>query len=327
MTRVVMTSTRIPLAEEAARAFAGLDVRFETVDVRTADELVTATRDADAVISLAEPFDADVIGRLGRCRSITRFGIGVDSVDVAAATERGIWVTNIPDANHREVAVHALALALSVTRRLPVLDRAMHADGAAPLALAAGTRRPDVQTFGIVGMGRIGRRVAELAAAVGYRVLATDPVVPAEAIAAAGAEPVGFDELVRRSDVLSLHVPLTDSTRHLVDAGVIDRMPRHAVLLNVSRGGLVDDTALAAAVRSGHLAGAGIDTHEGEPAPLAAGHPLLGLPNVVLTPHSAHYSVESFDEAKQKAVLDVARVLRGERPVYPVNEIGAVPSG
>ncbi|WP_326835289.1 C-terminal binding protein [Amycolatopsis rhabdoformis] len=315
--RVVMTNTAIPLAAEAEEAFAGLDVGFEMLDAGSPEDLVRITRDADAVITLAEPFTREVLVQLPRCRSVTRFGIGVDNVDLAAATAQGIWVTNVPDANYREVAVHTIALALSVTRKIGFLNRSMHETGHASLALARGTRRPDEQTFGLVGLGRIGRRVATMAQAIGYRVIAADPFTTEES----GVELVSFDEVVARSDILSLHVPLTGETRDLVDAGVIERMRDGAVLINVSRGGLVDDAALGRALRAGKLAGAGIDAYVGEPAPLPESSPLRGLEQVLLTPHSAHYSEESFAEIKTKALADVARVLRGERPAYPVNEI------
>jgi len=130
---------------------------------------------------------------------------------------------------------------------------------------------------------------------------------------------LSFDEVVEQSDILSLHVPYTEQNRNMIDADVIARMPKGSVIVNVSRGGLIDEEALGEALRSGHLAGAGIDAYVGEPAPLPEGHPLRGHGNVILTPHSAHYSAESLAEIKQKALQDVARVLRGEKPTYPVN--------
>ncbi|MBF4550718.1 MULTISPECIES: C-terminal binding protein [unclassified Pseudoclavibacter] len=318
--KVVLTNSAVPLAEEAEKAFLGMDVEFVTVDAPTEDELIRVAGDADAIIALAEPLSRRVIDSLSRCRSITRFGIGLDGVDIDAATSNGMWVTNVPDSNYREVAVHAITLALSVSRRIASLDQAMHRDGTASLALAAGTRRPDDQTFGLLGIGRIGRRVASMASAIGYHVQAYDPGVSADDIRALGFVPVSFDELVETSDILSLHVPLLESTRNIISSAVIDRMPAGAALINVSRGGLVDEGALAAAIRSGRLAGAGIDAREGEPAPMSVTNPLRGLERVVLTPHSAHYSVESLAETKSKALDDVARALRGESPIYAVND-------
>lgn len=317
---VVLTNSAVPLEEEAKTAFIGLDVDFVTVDAPTEDDLIRVAGDADAIIALAEPLSRRVIDSLSRCRSITRFGIGLDGVDIDAATSNGIWVTNVPDSNYREVAVHAITLALSVSRRISSLNGAMHREGKASLALAAGTRRPDDQTFGLLGIGRIGRRVASMAAAIGFHVQAYDPGVSADDIRALGFVPVSFDELVETSDILSLHVPLLESTRNIISIDVIDRMPLGAVLINVSRGGLVDEGALAAAIRFGRLAGAGIDAREGEPAPMSETNPLRGMERVVLTPHSAHFSVESLAETKMKALDDVARALRGERPTYAVND-------
>lgn len=317
--RVVVTSTFLPLQEEAEAAFAGMDVEFVMVQANTPAELIEAVRGADAVVSLAEPYTREVIETMGSVRSITRFGIGVDNVDVPAATEHGLWVTNVPDGNYREVAVHAITLALSVARRIPVIDKSMQETGTATLALAEGTRRPDEQTFGLLGMGRIGRRVVTMAKAVGYRVVVFDPMVTAADAAELGAELLTFDEVVEQSDILSLHVPYTEANRNMIDADVIARMRPGSVIVNVSRGGLIDEAALGAAIRSGHLAGAGIDAYVGEPAPLAPDHPLRGLENVILTPHSAHFSAESIAEIKQKALADVARIVRGEKPVYPVN--------
>lgn len=311
--RVVQTSTRVAVGADDLVAFAGLDVTFEAVDVAGPEELVAATRGADAVLVLVEEFPREVLERLGSVRSLTRYGIGVDTIDVDAAAENGIWVTNVPDANYREVAVHAIALALAVTRRLPALDHGIRSAGWGA-SMVPGVRRPDAQTFGLLGLGRIGRRTAEMARAIGYTVIAHDPAV---ASTLDGVELVGFDELIARSDVLSLHVPLLDGTRDIVDAGVLARMRRGSTLINVSRGGLVDERALADALASGHLFGAGLDAFAHEP--LEPGSPLRGLDSVILSPHAAHWSEESWAETKAKALADVARVLRGEPPVYAVN--------
>ncbi|MCE0764585.1 C-terminal binding protein [Pseudonocardia kujensis] len=311
--RVVQTSTQIPVGPSDLTVFDGLDVDFEAVHAPDERTVLEATRDADAVLVLVEDFPRHVIENLRAARSITRYGIGYDTIDVAAATDRGIWVTNVPDANYREVAVHAIALALAVTRRLPALDRGIRSEGWAS-ALAPGVHRPDVQTFGLLGLGRIGRRTAEVARALGYTVVAHDPAVDP---GPEGVELVGFDELVARSDVLSLHVPLSESTRDVIDAAVLARMRPGSVLVNVSRGGLVDEHALADALVDGHLFGAGLDAFAHEP--LEDGSPLRGLDSVILTPHAAHWSEESWAEVRSSALADVARVLRGEEPRSPVN--------
>lgn len=311
--RVVVTSTRVPFEDTDLAAFDGMDVEVEAVDGSEESRLVDAVADADAVLVLVEDFPRRVIERLDRVKSITRFGIGVDTIDVDAATEHGIWVTNVPDANYREVAVHAIALALAVTRRLPALDHGIRADGWAA-SMVPGVHRPDGRVFALLGLGRIGRRVAEMARAIGYRVVAHDPAL---ATAPDGVELVGFDELIASADVLSLHVPLLDSTRDIVDAAVLARLTPGAVIVNVSRGGLIDEAALAEAIRSGHVFGAGLDTFAHEP--LEPGSPLRALEQVILSPHAAHWSEESWAETRMRAFADVARVLRGEEPANPVN--------
>jgi D-3-phosphoglycerate dehydrogenase / 2-oxoglutarate reductase len=323
MFTVVMTNTMVPITEEDLRAFDGLDVDFRIIEGATEEALLKGTRDADAVLILGERFTRPVIENLQHCRSLTRFGIGFDTIDVAAATERGIWVTNVPDANYREVAVHAIALALSVTRRLPALDRGIKQDGWTS-SLFPGVHRPDDQVFGLLGLGRIGRRVATMARAIGYTVIAYDPVVPAEAMAELGVEAVTKGEVLERSDVVSVHVPLMASTRNIVDAAALARMKRGSVLVNVSRGGLVDEVALADALRSGHLFGAGIDAFGNEP--LEPDSPLRDLDSVILTPHAAHWSEESWNETRRKVLEEAARVLRGEHPRNPVNRIEAQPA-
>lgn len=298
--------------------FDGLPVELVSIDGSTEDSLLRGTRDADALLVPLEDITRRVIENLERCRSITRFGIGVDTIDVAAATDAGIWVTNVPDANHREVATHAIALALALSRRLMVYDRGIRATGWAS-SVQSGMHRADCQTFGLLGMGRIGRRVAEMATAIGFDVVAADPIVSAVEAETLGVSLVDQTELLARSDILSVHVPLIPSTRGMIDESFIDRMKDGSILVNVSRGGLIDEHALAAALDGGKLAGAGIDTFANEP--LEAESPLRSVDAAILTPHAAYYSAESMTETLQKAFRDAARVLRGEAPRYPVNSL------
>jgi D-3-phosphoglycerate dehydrogenase len=179
--------------------------------------------------------------------------------------------------------------------------------------------RPDVQTVGLIGLGRIGRRVAVAARAVGFAVVAYDPAVPVEDAAALNVTLMDLDDVIASADVLSLHVPLTDTTHHLLDAAALSRMKRGAFVVNVSRGGLVDEAALAEAIGSKRLGGAGIDTFETEPP--TADNPLFGVDGVLFSPHAAHWSKESLGETMVKSFAEVARVLRGEAPHYPVNRV------
>ncbi|MGE0214481.1 C-terminal binding protein [Mycolicibacterium sp.] len=318
--KVVATSKLIAFSEEDLRAYDGLDVTFEVLDGTDEDALRAGTRDADALLVVQENINRTVIEGLTRCRTITRCGIGIDTVDVTAATQHGIWVSNVPDANYREVAVHAIALTLAVQRRLPALDAEMRSSGWANW-FVPGVHRPDVQTFGLYGLGRIGSQVATIAASLGYTVIAHDPAVAASDAEELGVRLVDRTELLARSDVLSLHVPLLDSTRNLIDRDALARMKRGAIVVNVSRGGLVDEHALADALRSGHLFGAGIDVFATEP--VGIDNPLLGCGTAILTPHAAHWSEESLAELKRKALEESARILRGEAPRSAVNRPAA----
>ncbi|MCH1881794.1 C-terminal binding protein [Agrococcus sp. ARC_14] len=315
--KIVATNTMIPLRAEVLDAF-GPDVEYVEIDGSSEEALLAGTADADALLVLGEHITRRVVEGLTRCRSIVRFGIGYDTLDVAAATEHGIWVSNVPDANFREVAVHAIALALAVQRRLPALDAGMRADGWAS-SFAPGVHRPDDQVFGLWGIGRIGRRVAVMAKAIGYHVIAHDPALTTAIAEELGVESVDRDALLARSDILSLHVPLLESTKGILDSDSIAAMKPGSILVNVSRGGLIDEHALAEALQSGHLFGAGIDAFLHEPT--EPGNPLLACETAILTPHAAHWSEESLAETKRKVVEEAARILRGEAPRSAVNHV------
>lgn len=290
-----------------------------TVSDGSPEALLEAARDADALIVAVEPIREPLIAELAQCRLIHRCGIGVDVVDVEAATRAGIQVTNVPDANFHEVAAHAMAFILALTRRLVAWDAGVRAGKFGDGRLGMSLHRPDVQTVGLIGLGRIGRRVAVAARAVGFSVVAYDPVVSAEDAAALDVTLMDADEVIAAADVLSLHVPLTDATHHLLDADALARMKRGAFIVNVSRGGLIDEAALAESIAAKHLGGAALDTFETEPLPVDS--PLLGVDGILLSPHAAHWSRESLGETMTKSFAEVARVLRGEAPLYPVNRI------
>jgi D-3-phosphoglycerate dehydrogenase len=315
--KVVLTTTALPLLATDQDYFAGLEVDLSQVDGTNRAALLAATTDADVVMAVHEPIDREVVANLTNCRAIVRVGIGVDNIDVEAATEAGIPVTNVPDANYREVAVHAVAMALALTRRLPAYDKAMRADGWAGLAVGGGMRRPDNQVFGLLGMGRIGGRVAAMAQAIGYTVQVYDPYLDPAQAEQAGVTMANLAQVLETSDVISLHIPLTPETKGLIGAPELARMKKSAVLVNVSRGGLVDEGALAAALDAGQLAGAGIDVWESEPPGMD--NPLLKCEAALLSPHAAYFSVDSFAEIRRKGFEDAARALRGEPLKYPVN--------
>jgi D-3-phosphoglycerate dehydrogenase len=306
----------MPLTDDERDVLAQIPASLEEIDASTEEALIEHAAGASALLVVKEPITARVLDHLADCKVVTRFGVGLDTVDVAAATERGIRVTNVPDANFKEVSAHALAVILSLVRRIPQFDAAARR-GDWNLAVGAEIRRLEELVLGVIGIGRIGGRVASGARALGFTVLGFDPHLPDEMIRARGADPVPLDELVSASDIVTLHVPLTDETRGIVSRERLAQMRHGAILANTSRGGLVDEDALVEALVAGRLAGAALDAFEQEPLPLDS--PLLSAPNAILTPHVAHYSIASRREVASKAIADVARVLRGEAPRYPVN--------
>jgi D-3-phosphoglycerate dehydrogenase len=317
--KIVKTDGLLTVEAEQMAYLRGLNAEFVEKTLLTEEALIEHCRDADALMVLREPITARVIGELTKLKVIGRFGVGLDAIDVGAATKAGIQVTYVPDANLIEVATHALAMILAMTRHLKTFDRAVRAGRWDAMADGKGIVRPDHQVLGLIGYGQIGRLTAERARAFGYQIIAFDPYMPAEAIAASGAEPVTINALLERADIVSLHIPLTAETRNIISVEALARMKKGAFLVNVSRGGLVDEAALAAAIRNGHIAGAAIDTFEHEPP--ASDNPLLSLGQVILSPHAAHYSVQSYADVRNKVFADVAAVLLGKKPRYPVNQV------
>ncbi len=286
-------------------------------------ELVEAVSGVDGLLVCYAPVTRRVIQRAERCRVIARYGIGVDNVDIAAATERGIVVTNVPDYCIEEVSDHALALLLACARKVAVLDRRVRA-GRWEARDAVPIRRLRGQVLGLVGFGKIPRLLAAKARALGLTVLAYDPYLDAATCEAHGARKVELAELLAQADFVSVHAPLTPQTRGLIGEAELRRMKPTAYLINTARGPIVHEAALLRALQEGWIAGAALDVLESEPP--GAAHPLLQAPQVILTPHVAFYSEESLQELQRKAAEEVARVLAGQPPRYPVNVVQATGS-
>lgn len=263
-------------------------------------------------------YTGELMDCLPRLRLIARTGIGVDNVDLAAATQRGIVVTNTPDGPTESTAEHTVAMLLALAKRLKQGDANMAAGRFGPRAGALVGTEVQGKTLGLLGLGRIGRRVAQICRlGLGMRVISCDPLVPAEQARALGVEPVDLDTVVAQADFLSLHLPLTADSRGIMDAARLARMKPGAYLLNLARGGLVDADALLAALESGHLAGAGLDVFE--PEPPAADAPLRRHPNVIVTPHSASLTREGRLRMERMAVERLLAFFRGKRPADIVN--------
>jgi D-3-phosphoglycerate dehydrogenase len=265
-------------------------------------------RDADALLVIGFAVTADVIQQLRRCKVIIRLGVGYDNIDAEAARERGIPVCNVPDYGSDEVADHAMALALGLARAVPFLDRCVRQGSWKPTLPYPMPGFAQMQ-FGVLGCGRIGRATLERARCFRFPLLACDPYVP-EADIPPDVRRCSLEELLASADILSLHVPLTRETRHLLNAARLALMKPTAILVNTSRGPVVDTSALAEALRQGRLAAAGLDVFEEEPLPVA--HPLLSCPNVLVTPHHAWHSQESRRKLYLLAVEEAIRGVRGE---------------
>ena len=279
-------------------------------------EFVKVARDADAVLSQMSPLRAEAIEGLERCKVIVRYGVGVDNVDVPAATRRGIAVCNVPDYCTEDVADHTLMLALALVRKLPTSIEYLRGGGWVHEPLRP-IQRLSTLTFGIYGFGRIAREVAARARGFGFRLLAHDPYVPEAVFAEAGVERVEPDALLARSDLLALHMPLTPDTRNLLNRESFARMKRGVLLVNTARGGLIDTEALVEALDSGQVGGAALDVLDTEPIP--ADHPLWQRPTAFMTPHLAWYSEQALRQLQRSVGEECARVLRGEPPKNVVN--------
>lgn len=271
--------------------------------------------EATAVIVGAARWDDEMMDRVPQLQVIARTGIGVDAVDVAEANRRGVVVTNTPAGPTVSTAEHAIALLFAVAKTLPAhQQRLRHQTGG--YAQASTATELDGLTIGLLAFGRIAQRVAVVAKAVGMRVIVHDPFVDPAVAETAGVDAVSFDELLDRSDVLSLHAPLTAETAGLFDAATFARCRPGVIFVNCARGGLVDHDALVAALESGHVSSAGLDVTD--PEPLPADHPLLGMENVIVTPHIASSTTAGRERMLVQAMEQVLMVLGGETPTHPV---------
>lgn len=313
------TETERQIIEPAGFQLVALQAKSE-------EHLIDHVRDCHAVISQYARIGRNVIDSMRRCQVIARYGIGVDIIDVEAATARHIQVTNVQDYCTDEVADHASALLLCLARKLIDYNVAAHRgewkwQSGRPIFRIRG------KTMGIVSFGRIGRAIAERGRAFGLHVIAHDPFVESSVFQAAGVESVGRDEIFRRSDFLMMQVPMTPETRHFAGEPELRSMPQNAIVINTGRAQTVDNAALLKVLQEGHLAGAGLDDVEEEPAKRRSWspreNPLFGLSNVIITPHAAYYSEESMQLARKTAAEEVVRVLQGHQPRFGVNSVVA----
>jgi D-3-phosphoglycerate dehydrogenase / 2-oxoglutarate reductase len=311
---IAVTDSPFPSLDPAKAALARVDPELRMAKSASADDILAVARDADAILVTYARLPGDLLRQLTRCKAIGRFGLGVDNIDIPAAAELGITVTYVPDYCMHEVSDHAMALLLALARKIPLSNKLVQA-GRWEMPAVVPIHRLAGRALGLVGFGNIPRVLAPKAKAFGLRVVTHDPYASQQALAA-GVESVSFDRLLEISDFVSIHAPLMPATRGLFNAEVFRKMKTGALLINTARGPLVDEDALVSALDSGRLGGAALDVVAVEPLP--KGSRLIGRDNVILTPHTAFYSVEALNELQTKCAADVARVLSGEKPVYPV---------
>jgi D-3-phosphoglycerate dehydrogenase len=312
---VAVADSVFPNLDPARAVLAKIGAEMRVAEKPAPDSIAQVARDADALLVTYAKITADMIRQMPRCRIIARFGIGVDNVDIPAATAAGVVVTRVPDYCIDEVSDHTMALLLALVRKIPFANSRAQA-GRWEMPAVVPIHRLRGRVLGLVGFGRIPQLVAPKARAFGLKIVTYDPYVRDEITTAAGVTRVDFAELLKISDYISIHAPLMPETAGLFNADAFRKMKPTAYLINTARGPIVDETALARALDAGQLAGAALDVLSQEP-PTAS--PLMSRDNVILTPHMSFYSVESLVELQTKAAEEVVRVLSGEAPRSPVN--------
>jgi len=312
---ITVSDSVFPNLEPARQVLATIGAELRMADSPTPEGIVAAAASSDALLVTYAKITADMIGKMPKCRIISRFGIGVDNVDIEAATGAGIVVTKVPDYCIDEVSDHAMALLLAIVRKIPSSSARTHG-GRWEMKAVVPIHRLRGSVLGLAGFGRIPQLVAPKAKAFGMIVVAYDPFVPDEAFSRAGVERVDLPKLLTSSDYVSVHTPLTPETKHLFNRDTFGQMKRGAYIVNTARGPIIDEAALAEALDSGQIAGAALDVMTQEPPPTS---PLFGRDNVIITPHTSFYSEESLIELQMKAAQEVVAVLSGRSPRNPVN--------
>jgi D-3-phosphoglycerate dehydrogenase / 2-oxoglutarate reductase len=303
--------------EKRMLADIGVDVHIVENDCTTEDQVITAAHEADGVLIREAPFTRKVVSALSNCRIISRYGVGVDHIDLEAAAERKIYVTNVPDYCTEEVSDHAIALILACLRKLTLRDRLIR-EGVFETDINDSIYRSSGKTLGLVGYGKIAQAVhRKWNGFLPREVLVFDPYLKGGLISRNNARPVDLNVLLAESDIISLHAPLAPETKHIISKETLELLKTHAIIVNTSRGGLIDESALVEALKSGKLMAAGLDVFENEP--IDETHPLCSLDNVVLSGHVAWYSRDSISTLQKEATKEVIRVFSGEPPKNWVN--------
>ena len=315
-TLIAVADSPFPNLNAAEAVLSELDAELIMADEATVEGILKVARQADALMVTYGQITADVIAGLEKCKVIGRMGLGVDNIDIDAATKAGIAIVYVPDYCVDEVSDHAMAMLLNLARKVSFSNQLVQA-GRWEMPAVTPLSRLRGRTLGLAGLGRIPRAVAPKAQAFGLKVIAFDPYIDKDVAAKLDVKLVDFETLLKSSNYVSIHVPLVPETENLFGADAFAQMKPDALLINTARGPLLDTNALAKALDAGEIGGAAIDVMPVEPPP--ADSPLLGRDNVILTPHTAFYSVEALDELQTKTARGVVDVLKGEKPVYPIN--------
>ena len=316
--KIVITDYRFPDVEQERRAVEAAGGTLVTGQAVNEEQVAELCRDADGVLNARAPVTKRAISAMERCRIIVRYGIGVDTIDVAAATERGIQVANVPDYCLDEVSDHALALLLMLSRQM-ISAIALAREDTWPVAKMPPLQRLRGQTCGLVGCGRIGSLLAGKVQQLGMSVIIHDPYLSDAHAREMGAERVSFDALLARADFISLHAPLTNETHHLFGAAAFAKMKQNASIINTARGGLIDEAALLAALDAGQIFGAGLDVMESETEVTPVRTALVRHPKMIVTAHTAWLSQQARATLQLRAIEQVLACLKGETPYGLVN--------
>ena len=314
--KVVIADYYYETLEQEKKVFSQMDIQLEDYHCKTEDEVIQVASDCDALICQFAPITRRVIENLKKCKIIIRYAIGVDIIDLKAAEEHGIYVCNVPDYGVDEVSNHAIALLLDCAKKLTYLAGQVK-QGNSSYTVVKPLYRISGKTLGLVGFGRIPRLVAQKMAGFGVNIITYDPMVNEEAARQLNVTPVSLDELLSRSDYISVHCPLVPATHHMFNKETFRKMKPTAIFINTARGGVVKEEDLVWALENNVIGMAGLDVTEVEP--VRVDNPLLKLPNAVVTPHAAWYSEEAVQTLQRMVAEEVVRALKGEPLRSPVN--------
>jgi len=314
--KVVITDAEYPSFEIEKNVLSKLDVKITKFQCKTEEDLIRNCKDADAILNQYAKITPRVIEKLDNVKIITRYGIGVDNIDLDAATKKGIFVANVLY-DICDVADHTITLMLGLTRKIILIEKSVKKLGwdwknFHPISRIKG------KTVGIIGLGKVGRQVAKRIIGFDVNLLACDPYIPFDVFKKYKAKRVDYDTLLDQADIVTLHVPLNDETRHMISANQLKKMKKTSILINCARGGIVDEKALYKSLKEKRIAGAGLDVLEQEP--IRKDNPLLTMDNVIITPHMGWYSEDSVAEVQRVAAEQVLQCLQGKTPTNLVNK-------